>query len=125
MRQALKRGGATDQRGMSSTRHSSMATMATICCARTSSGLRGNAQRFDVAGAHSLDGDGSRQQVPPVLGEDDATRDTVDMVSGATDTLDSTGHGGRRLDLDHQVDRSHVDAELETARGHHAGSSPA
>jgi hypothetical protein len=34
-------------------------------------------------------------------------------VSAAADALQSAGDRGRRLDLDHQIDRAHVDAKLE------------
>jgi hypothetical protein len=34
-------------------------------------------------------------------------------VAGAADPLEAGGDGLRRLDLQHEVDRPHVDAELE------------
>ena len=34
-------------------------------------------------------------------------------VSGAADALQPACHRRRRLDLDHEIDRAHVDAELE------------
>ena len=38
-------------------------------------------------------------------------------MSGAADALDARGDAGRRLDLQHQVDRTHIDAKLERGRG--------
>ena len=37
----------------------------------------------------------------------------ADAVAGAADALQAAGDRRRRLDLNHQVDRAHVDAELE------------
>jgi hypothetical protein len=45
-------------------------------------------------------------------------------VSGAADALEAAGHAGRRLDLHDEVDRPHVDAELETARRNDRGRRP-
>jgi hypothetical protein len=59
-----------------------------------------------------------------VLGEDHARGDRADLVAGAADALQPAGHRRRRLDLDDQVDRAHVDAELEAGGGDHAGSRP-
>ena len=41
------------------------------------------------------------------------------MVPRPTDPLQSLSHRARRLDLDHQIDRAHVDPELERAGGYH------
>jgi hypothetical protein len=46
-------------------------------------------------------------------------------VTGPPDPLQGAGDAGRRLDLDHQVDRTHVDAELEAAGRHDAGEAAA
>ena len=53
------------------------------------------------------------QQIAPVLGKDDPARDAPDRVAGAADALHARRDRRRRLDLDDQVDRAHVDAELE------------
>ena len=82
-------------------------------------------QRLDGAGAHPFDGHGGLGQVAAVLGEQHAAGDLADLVAGAADALEGAGHAGRRLDLDDQVDRAHVDAELEAAGGDHAGQSAA
>ena len=42
-------------------------------------------------------------------------------MPGAADTLQAAGHARGALDLDHEVHRAHVDAELERAGGDHGG----
>ena len=46
---------------------------------------------------------------------------SVDAVARATDPLHAAGDRGWRLDLDDEIDRAHVDAELERARGDERG----
>ena len=58
-------------------------------------------------------------QIPPVLGEDHPGGDRAHLMPGPADPLQPGGHRGRRLDLDHQVDRAHVDAQLKTGGGDH------
>src|SRR2546430_6430810 len=53
------------------------------------------------------------QEVAPELGDDYAARDLADGVPSPAHTLDAGGDAGRRFDLKHEIDRSHVDAELE------------
>ena len=53
-----------------------------------------------------------------MLGEQPAPARLADLVAGPADALEAAGHRARRLDLDHEVDRAHVDAELERRRGH-------
>ena len=55
------------------------------------------------------------EQVAAVLGEDDALRRLADLVTRPTDALQSARDRPGRLDLDDEVDRAHVDAELEAA----------
>ncbi len=81
----------------------------------------GHRQLLDRAGAHPLHGDGCLEQVGPVLGQDHPAGDLADLVAGAPDPLHAARDRRRRLDLHDQVDGTHVDAELETAGGHHAG----
>ena len=38
-------------------------------------------------------------------------------MAGAADALQAAGHRRRRLDLNHQIDRAHVDAQLQAGRG--------
>ena len=73
---------------------------------------------LDLAGQHPLHHHRRLQQVAPVLGEHDALGRLADGVAGAADPLDAAGNAPRRLHLDDQVDRAHVDAQLQ-ARGRH------
>ena len=82
-------------------------------------------QRLDAAGAHPFDGDRRRHQVAAVLGEQHPARDLADVVAGAADALQGARDRRGRLDLDDQVDRTHVDAELEAAGRDHAGQPAA
>ena len=38
-------------------------------------------------------------------------------MAGPADALQPAGHRRRRLDLDHQIDRAHVDAQLQAGGG--------
>ena len=109
----------------SSTGQPSIAVAATTCWASTSSGLVGTLQRLDGAAAHPLDGDRGLREVAAVLGEQHPAADLADLVAGAADPLQGAGDARRRLDLDDQVDRAHVDAELEAAGRDHAGQPAA
>ena len=71
---------------------------------------------LDLAVAHPLGDDRALEQVGAELGEDPSAADVADGVPGAADPLQAAGDRLRRLDLDHEVDGAHVDAELE-ARG--------
>ena len=72
--------------------------------------------RLDPALAHELRDDRALEQVGAELGEDPALGDVADAVPGAADALQAARDGLRRLDLQHEVDGAHVDAELEAAR---------
>jgi hypothetical protein len=84
----------------------------------------GHPQGLDRALPHPLDGDRGVHQVGAVLGQQHPARDLPDLVTGPADPLEAGGHAGRGLDLDHQVDRAHVDAELEAGGGDHARQPP-
>ena len=96
---------------------SSMAVIATICCATMSSGLRGIAGRLDGAVVHRLRDGRARHEVAAELREDDAFADRVDLMAAAADALQAARHRRRRLDLHDEIDGAHVDAELERRRG--------
>ena len=70
---------------------------------------------LDRAVVHALDDDGGLEEVAAVLGEDHALARLADLVPGAADALEAARDGGGALDLDHEVDGAHVDAELEAA----------
>ena len=68
---------------------------------------------LDQALAHRLRDDGGLEQVGAELREDPALRDGAEVVAGAADPLQPARDRLRALDLDHEVDRTHVDPELE------------
>ena len=70
-------------------------------------------RRLDPALAHQPGDDRALEQVGAELGEDPALAALADAVPGAADPLQPAADRLRRLDLDHEVDRAHVDAELE------------
>ena len=74
------------------------------------------AARLDRTGVHAFGERGRREQVAAVLRQQDPGRRRVDLMPGATDPLHSRRDRRRRLDLHDEVDRAHVDAELERAR---------
>ena len=75
---------------------------------------------LDEAVAHAPHDDGRLEQVAPVLGEDACPSTARPPVAGPADALQAAADGARRLDLDHEVDGAHVDAELEAAGGDEA-----
>ena len=87
--------------------------MATICCASTSSGLR--RKRVDsttpscMARVTAAQGD----EVGAVFGKDDAFARRAHVMPSPADALHGAGYGRRRLNLHHQIDRAHIDAQLE------------
>jgi hypothetical protein len=83
-------------------------------------GVAGVAGVFDEAVVHALDDDGGFDEVAAVLGEDAAPAGFADLVAGPADALQAAGHRAGGFDLDDQVDRAHVDAELEAAGGDQA-----
>ena len=76
--------------------------------------------RLDPALAHELRDDRALEQVGAELGEDAALADVADVVAGAPDALQAAADGLRRLDLEHEIDGAHVDAELERRGGDEA-----
>ncbi|SKZ37105.1 Uncharacterised protein [Mycobacteroides abscessus subsp. abscessus] len=70
-------------------------------------------QLFDRARTHPRDGDRAADQIGAMLGIQNTLTDLADLVARATDPLQTAGHRRRCLDLDHQIDGTHVDAELE------------
>ena len=75
------------------------------------------AGRLDVAVDHPPGDDRGLDQVAAVLREDRPAGRLADRVTGAPDPLQAAAHRARRLDLDDEVDRAHVDAELQRRRG--------
>ena len=79
--------------------------------------VAGDLRLLDLAVPHRPCDDGRFEQVGPELREDPALRDGPELVAGPADPLEPAGDGLRRFDLDHEVDRSHVDPELERRGG--------
>jgi len=69
---------------------------------------------------HPLRHHGTGHQVATELREHHALGHRADLVPGPADPLQPGRHRRRRLDLHHEVDRAHVDAQLQRGRGHHA-----
>ena len=67
---------------------------------------------------------GARDEVAAKLREDDALAHGVDPMTAAADALEPAGDRGRRLDLDDEINRAHVDAQLER-RGRDEGAQGA
>ena len=76
--------------------------------------------RLDQPLAHAPRDDRALEQVGAELREDAALGGVADAVAGAADPLQPGGDRLRRLDLQHEVDGAHVDAELERRRGDEA-----
>ena len=87
--------------------------MATICCARMSSGESGMCRTIEIALANGANRGGAFQQVVARGGEEAAFGDGSAPVTGAADALQRDGDGARRVDLADQVDGADVDAEFE------------
>ena len=83
--------------------------------------VAGHDGRLDLALAHLAHDDRALQQVGAELGEDAALGDVADVVAGAADALQARGHRLGRLDLQHEVDGAHVDAQLQRRGRHQAG----
>ena len=75
--------------------------------------ISGDRGQFDVALHHLLADDGRGQEVSPILREDPGPALTTDLVARPPDSLQARGDRYRGLDLDHQVDGSHVDPEFK------------
>ena len=82
------------------------------------------AHRLDRAVAHPLGDHSGLHEVAAELGEDDALGHRADLVPRPADALQPARHRRRRLDLDHQVDRTHVDAQLERRGRDDRGQPP-
>ena len=79
--------------------------------------ITGIAARLHASGLHLLDHGGACHEIAAKLREDDALAHGAHLMAGASDALHAAGDGRRRLDLDHEVDGAHVDAELERRGG--------
>jgi len=71
------------------------------------------AARFDGAVVHRPGHRGARHEIAAELREDDAFAHGVGLVPAAADPLEAARNRGRRFNLHDEIDRAHVDAELE------------
>ena len=87
--------------------------------------VAGHDGRLDRPVVHALDDDRRLEEVAAELREEDALRGLADLVAGSPDPLQARCDARRRLDEDDEVDRAHVDAQLERGRRHERrGSGP-
>ncbi len=75
---------------------------------------------LDAPFAHELDDHRALEQVGAELGEDAALARVAHRVPGAPDALQAPGDRLGRLDLQDEVDRAHVDPELQRRGGDQA-----
>ena len=93
-----------------------MTVIATICWARTSSGLRGSVVASIAPSCIRRVTTAASSRSPRYFGKITPFDWRADLVAGPADPLQAAGDRRRALDLDDEVDRAHVDAELEAAR---------
>jgi len=55
----------------------------------------------------------AREEIAAIFWKDDSRADGTDLMRRAPDSLHAAGDRRRRLDLNHEIDRTHVDAQLE------------
>ena len=91
--------------------------MATICCARMSSGAVGNFDAIEFALAHRAHQRGAFEQFIARGGEDAAFGNRAAPVAGAADALQSPPNRARGADLADQIDAADVDAQFERSGG--------
>ena len=77
-----------------------------------------------MPGLHPLDHHRGLEHVAAVLREHLADTRRTHLMTGTTDPLQPRRHRVRRLDLDHEIDRAHVDAQLQRAGGHQRAELP-
>jgi len=82
------------------------------------------ARRLDLAPVHRPCHRRGGHQVAPVLREDDPLADRIHLVARAADALHAARNRRRRLDLDDEIHRAHVDAQLERRGGDQRRDAP-
>ena len=87
-------------------------------------GVAGVAGALDQPLVHAVDDHRGLDEIGAVLGEQLAPARRADLVAGPADALEAGGDRAGRLDLHDEVDRAHVDAELEARRAHERLSRP-
>ena len=71
------------------------------------------AGRLHVAFVHGARDGRAGYEVGTILGEDNPVEGGAHLVAGTSDALHAAGYDGRSFNLNHQVDRAHVDAEFQ------------
>ena len=115
---------AVTRRSTSSTSHSSSAAIETRCWASTSSGFCGITVSSISPSRMRLATTAHSSRSARNLGKIRPFETSPERVAGAADPLQAAGDRLRRLDLDHQVDGAHVDAELQRGGRDQAGQLP-
>ncbi len=72
---------------------------------------------LDRPRVHALRDDGALQQIAAVFREDHAFAGRAHLVARPTDPLQAACHGRGTLNLDHEIHRAHVDAQLQAGGG--------
>ena len=80
-------------------------------------------QRLDLAAPHAPGNHRALQEIAAELGKDAPDAHRLHPVAGAADALQTARHRARRFHLQHQVDRAHVDAQLQGAGGDDAAQA--
>jgi hypothetical protein len=75
--------------------------------------IPGNDRLLDQPLLHPLCDDGGLEEVGSELRKDPTLRNRAELVTCASNALKAPRDRLRRLDLDDEIDRAHVDAELE------------
>ncbi len=78
---------------------------------------RRNLHALDLAFEHPLGDDGALEQIPLELGKEDSLAPLAYRVPRSADSLEAARDRSRRFHQNHQIDRPHIDPELEGARG--------
>ena len=82
------------------------------------------ARGFDPRLVHRPCHGGARDQVAAILRHDDAPARLIDRVAGASDALHAACDRRWRFNLDDEIDRPHVDPELEGGRSDQSTDLP-
>jgi hypothetical protein len=82
------------------------------------------AARFDARLVHGARHGRARDQVAAELGDDDAAARGANRVAGPPDALHPARDRGGRFDLHDEIDRAHVDSQLERRRRDKAADEP-
>src|SRR5690606_26264016 len=122
--EGLERGAATDQRGELVDGPVLDGEHGDDLLGEDVEGVGDDVQRLDRALLGPYRGDGCGEEVAAVGGQDDAAGQRPDLVPGAADALEGGGDRRRGADLDDEVDRAHVDPELEGGGGDDGGQAP-